>query len=342
VIGERGIEGVPVLTLGSEAGGGIEAAFAPGAGMVGCSLHHRGEELLGQRGGLRRYLELRKTFGIPLLYPWANRLGAKRFGVAGRQVDLELEGLPLSTDAAGLAMHGLLGAASGWQVERHEASAGGGVLTARFDFGAQPLLLAAFPFPHELRYEAALDGAELTIVTSVQANGGVEVPVSFGFHPYLRLPGVARADWQVEIPVHRRLVLDQRMLPTGSREDAGIDPGPLGDRNFDDAFEAPPGGESFVLTGGGRRIELRFGEGYRFAQVYAPDDDAVIAFEPMTAPANALVGGTDLTLVAPGETFTAAFTIAVAAAELGPFRGRRGPPRAKARVPSCRTGRLGP
>ena len=54
----------------------------------------------------------------------------------------------------------------------------------------------------------------------------------------------------------------------------------------------------FVLAGGGRRIELSVGPGYRFAQVYAPGDDDVVAFEPMTAPTNALVaGGPDLPLV---------------------------------------------
>lgn len=283
MIGEGTIEGIPVLTLGSEAEGGIEAAFAPGAGMVGCSLRHRGEELLGQRGGLQRYLELRKTFGIPLLYPWAKRFGAKRFGVAGQEV------------------------------ERHEASADGGVLAARFDFGSQPQLLAAFPFPHEVRCEASLKGAELTIATSVHANGGVTVPVSFGYHPYLRLPGVRRADWRVEFPVRERLVPDKAMLPTGAREAVEFEAGPLGDRSFDDAFEAPPRADPFVLAGGGRRLEVRFGENYRYAQVYAPGDDAVIAFEPMTAPANALLSERNLPLLAAGETLTAAFSIAIAA-----------------------------
>ena len=312
MIGEREIEGVPVLTLASEATGGVEVAFAPGAGMVGCSLRHRGEELLGRRGGLRRYLEAGKTMGIPLLYPWANRLGARRFDVAGHEVNLELADLPLSTDAAGLPMHGLLAGASGWEVERHEAGGDGGALAARFDFAVRPLLIEAFPFPHEVGFEASLDGAELTIVTSVRASGGTAVPVSFGFHPYLRLPGVAREEWEVEIPVHERLLLDERMLPTGQLEPVAVEPGPLGARTFDDAFRAPPAGEPFVLTGGGRRLELRFGEGYRFAQVYAPGDDDVIAIEPMTAPANALLSGRDLPLVAPGETFAASLTLTIA------------------------------
>ncbi len=312
MIGERTIEAVPALTLASPALGGVEAAFAPGVGMVGCSLTHAGEELLGRRGGLERYRAERKTMGIPLLHPWANRLGSRRFALAGREVDLEGADLPLSFDAGGLPMHGLLGAAPGWRVERHESLADGGVLAASFDFGAAPALIEAFPFPHLIEIEATLAGARLTIATTVRPTADIAVPISFGFHPYLRLPRVERSAWEVEVPVRERLPLDDRMLPTGEREAVEVEPGPLGARTYDDAYVAPPGGAPFVLAGGGRRIELSLGEGFRFCQLYAPGEDEVIAFEPMTAPANALLaGGPDLRTVAPGETFVAAFTIEI-------------------------------
>ena len=68
-----------------------------------------------------------------------------------------------------------------------------------------------------------------------------------------------------------------------------------------------------MLAGGGRRIELAFLEGYPYAQVFAPDDDDVIAFEPMTAPTNALVdAGLGLALLAPGESYRASFSITLA------------------------------
>ena len=57
--------------------------------MVGCSLRHRGDELLGQRGGLGVYVAERGTMGIPLLYPWANRLAVERFPVEGNEVVLD-------------------------------------------------------------------------------------------------------------------------------------------------------------------------------------------------------------------------------------------------------------
>jgi galactose mutarotase-like enzyme len=306
------VEGVPALTLATDEG--VEVAFVPSAGMVGCSLRHRGEELLGQRGGLRTYIEERSTMGIPLLHPWANRVARARFSVAGRDVILDSGPAPVARGPGGLPIHGLLAAAGGWQVNRHEEVGDGGVLAASFDFGSHEELMAAFPFPHELLFEAALSGTTLSVRTVVQASGDAEVPISFGYHPYLRLPGVDRADWEVHVPVRERLKLDRRMLPTGEREPVEVAGGPLGTRTFDDEYVAPADAAAFVLAGGGRRIELRFGPGYRFAQVYAPADDDVVAFEPMTAPTNALVaGGPDLPLVEPGGRYEAIFTITVTA-----------------------------
>jgi hypothetical protein len=59
--GERQVEGIRALTLASDAD--LEVAFVPSAGMVGCSLRRQGDELLGQRGGLRTYIEQRSTMG---------------------------------------------------------------------------------------------------------------------------------------------------------------------------------------------------------------------------------------------------------------------------------------
>src|SRR5439155_3690589 len=140
MIGERQIEGFQALTLSSEEAP-IEAAVVPAAGMVGCSLRHDGEELLGQRGGLTHYVSHRSTMGIPLLHPWANRLSRARFALNGREVALDSAAVPVAFDPNGLPIHGLLAGASGWRVERDEVLEQGGVLAASFDFGARADLL---------------------------------------------------------------------------------------------------------------------------------------------------------------------------------------------------------
>ena len=312
MVGERTEEGFAALTLEGDGPDGLTAVFVPEAGMICCSLRHRGEELLGQRNGLRAYVESYSTMGIPFLHPWANRLGADRFEVGGREVDLTLPDLPLKRDGAGLPMHGLLSAAPGWRVDRHAELERGGVLAASFDFAAYPHLLEAFPFPHLVEIEATLLEGSLEIATSLTATGEVAVPVAFGFHPYLSLPGVPRADWVLEAPVRERIVLDDRGLPTGEREPTAIEPGALGGRTYDDAFLAPSPGTAFALTGGGRRLELRMDSGYPFTQIFAPPDTDAVAIEPMTAPTDALLtGGDELTFVPPGETFAAGFSISV-------------------------------
>ena len=90
MIGERMVEGFSALTLASPDAGSVEAAFVPDAGMVGCSLRHRGEELLGQRGGLRAYVAERGDDGDPAAPPVGEPARPeRRFAVAGREVDLE-------------------------------------------------------------------------------------------------------------------------------------------------------------------------------------------------------------------------------------------------------------
>jgi galactose mutarotase-like enzyme len=210
-----------------------------------------------------------------------------------------------------MAIHGLLTAAAGWRVTEHRASDAGGALGARFTFDPGEPPGSAFPFPHEVLYEAQLAGRTLSIALTVEATGDTAVPVAFGFHPYLRVPRLPRSEWNLEAPVRRRLVLDERGLPTGERVPAEIPPGPLGDRTFDDAFEAPPGGAQFALSGGGRRIELAFLGGYPYAQIYAPPGDALMAIEPMAAPTNALAGGEEVPMAEPGAPFTARFAITV-------------------------------
>ncbi len=301
-------EGFATVTLSNTAAD-LHATFAPTLGMIGCSLRHRGAELLGQRRGLAQYAATGSTMGIPLLHPWANRLRGDAYAVGDRRVDLDPTSPLVHRDGNGLPMHGLLSAYPGWRIVERAADADGARLSAELDFAADAALLAAFPFPHTLRLDIGLREQTLTVTTELRAGGDVAVPVSFGFHPYLQLPDVPRAAWHLEAPVRRRAVLDAHALPTGRTVDADLPPGPLGDRAFDDLYPelAPPA--RFVLSGGGRRLTLGLDEGYPCAQIFAPPDDAVICLEPMTAPTNALVSGDGLRLAAPGTSYRATFSI---------------------------------
>ena len=309
-ISESTIDGQAVRLLRSPAG--LEAAFAPGVGMIGCSLRHEGDELLGQGGGLTRYAETGSTMGIPLLHPWANRLAGFEYRLEGVDVRLDRERTPLHFDEHGLPIHGLAAASPYWQVTAAEADGNAARLSARLPFADRPELMAGFPFAHELLIDVSLADEVLTLTTMLRATGEVAVPVAFGYHPYLRLPGAPRESWRITLPVRAHGQLDARSIPTGVTEPVTVPPGPLGDRVYDDLYPELEEGAIFALEGAGRRLEVRFGEGYPIAQVYAPEGREFICFEPMTAPTNALVtGGPELPLVAPGEAFTARFSVAV-------------------------------
>jgi aldose 1-epimerase len=305
-------DGYPCVRLATP-DGALAVTYCPRLGMIGCSLEHDGAELLGQRDGLARYEASGSTMGIPLLHPWANRLADFSYSAAGREVELDRDSPLLHIDrATGLPIHGLLAASGYWGDVSKEVDEERAELSARLDFGAHADLMEAFPFPHELRIRVTLDRDGLRVTTKLEPTGDVAVPVAFGFHPYLRLPEVARADWEVDLPVRRRVVLDERMVPTGDTEAVEYPPGPLGERTFDDGFCDLAEPAVFALAGGGRRVELELIKGYRFAQMYAPADQDVICFEPMTSATNALrTGGSWLSTVRPGAAYRAAFRIRV-------------------------------
>jgi aldose 1-epimerase len=288
----------------------LEATFVPSAGMVCCSLRHRGEELLAQRDGVCAYRERGSTMGIPLLYPWANRLDGFAYG-ADPVVKLAKDSPLLKLDDNGLPIHGVLPRYLPWELLEGAPGDAGQRLRAQLRWD-QPSLLAVFPFRHRVELEARVCEATLTIRTTVRASSQGSVPVSFGYHPYLTQPGADRESWQVELPVARRLLLDGRKIPSGLSEPIDRAPFALGQESWDDAIGqlAPP--RRFAVSAAGRRIELEFLEGYRYAQVFATRGESFICFEPMTAPTNALLSGVDLPTVASGEAFRAAFRISVA------------------------------
>lgn len=281
--------------------GDLQATFLPEIGMLGASLRHAGDELLVLPKGLAGYRAGHQA-GLPLLAPWANRLGQRRYEVAGRTVDLSR--LDLHTDDNGLPIHGTMTARPGWEIVR----VGRGSLSVRFDYGTDPELLAAFPFPHELVIDASVDGESLSVATTLRPTTDVAVPACFGWHPYLRIPRVPRRSWRLVLPPRDHVELDDRGLPTGRSTAEPPEGLAIGDRAFDDLYELA-GHAELAVEGGGRRVTMRCLEGYRFAQVFVPPGRPFACLEAMVARTNALVTG-GCPLIQPGDAHVARFAIA--------------------------------
>ena len=216
----------------------MTASFVPAAGMVGTSFADGDDEFLGQRRGLDAYVTNGKTMGIPILYPWANRLAASNYEIDGAVVTLTPGIGGVRADEHGLPIHGVLAAYPGWLVTARSEN----TLTAVLDFGGKPQLLASFPFPHMLTQSVTLQDRTLTIETTVTPTTSASVPLCFGYHPYLTIPDVPRAEWTLVSPAMRRLPVDDNGIPTGERENWKATTEPLGSTAFDDGFDERAGG----------------------------------------------------------------------------------------------------
>jgi aldose 1-epimerase len=290
----------------------VDVEFVPEAGMLCRSLRHRGEELLAQNAGLAAYAERGKTMGIPLLYPWANRLAGFDYSVAGRTVAVPHDPDRIALDGNGLPIHGVIGGRLRWELtDPPESDARSLTARLRWSESQLPGPYEAFPFRHDLIYEAHLADGRLEVTIVVDACGEDAVPVAFGLHPYLSPPGVARERYLVELPPMRRLRLDADQIPVGPGEKLPARRFELAEDEFDDGFDNVAEPARFAVEGGTRRIELEFTEGYPCAQVYAPRAGQFICFEPMTAPANALRSGAGLRVLEPGEQYRATFALRV-------------------------------
>jgi aldose 1-epimerase len=286
------------------AAGDTEAVLVPGHGMLGISLRHGCVEVLRRIDDLRTYAARNQTAGIPFLFPWANRLAGFQYEIEDRGVTLSAHSPMLRYDANGLPMHGLMWPHLAWTIEESAADR----LTARYDW-SHPKCLVIFPYPCQLTMTAIVAPSSLTIETALAATSDIAVPVSFGFHPYLGLPDMPRHQWRVRLPEMRHFTLDARMIPTGVSEPfPGLDAA-LGMRDFDDGFALLGDSATLSVAAGGHCISVDLLDGFPYTQVYAPHDRDYLAFEPMTAPTNALISGEGLRLVAPGETFRAVFRI---------------------------------
>jgi galactose mutarotase-like enzyme len=284
--------------------GSWTSRWVPSVGMVGVSLFGAGRELLGQLAGLEGYAARGSAFGIPLLHPWANRLGGFSYAVDGQEVALGANTPHLRTEEHGLPIHGLLAAYAGWEVQEVSDR----TLVAELAFDADDDLLGAFPFPHRLTLAVEQTAASLTVTTTLTPTGDRPVPVSFGFHPYFALPGVAREELVLRAPAMTRIVLDERGIPTGETERCPERHRALGDDRLDDHFTDLGPDPCFTLAGGGHELSVRFIEGYTHAQLFTPPGDRpIVAVEPMTAPTNALRSGDGLRLAT--EPFRATFSI---------------------------------
>lgn len=304
----------------THAASGSSVELVPDAGMVALSWTVAGEELLALPCGRAEFLAAARTGGLPLLYPYANRLGADSLVACGRQVDLSRV-QSLKRDDAHHPIHGLLLRRGGWTL----SVLGPGALQAELDWGAHAELMDAFPFPHTLQVTWTLaqgtgaGAASLRVGTAVIADRDVDVPVAFGWHPYFRVsdPGSAR----ILMEPASRVALDAGGLPAsgavararsaaaqGNEFGVGQGQDALYRRAATRAGAQMSRAASIVDTR--RRIDIMMDAHYPFMQVFSPRGAPFACIEPMAAPTDGLRSG-DFAVAPAGTSFAATFEACV-------------------------------
>lgn len=248
-----------------------------------------------------------------VLAPWPNRLDAGRYSFDGREGQAALDE-PVKLNA----IHGLVRWLPWRAVSRTESA-----VTLACVLHPQP----GYPWRLALSVEYRLGDDGLTVTASATNFSDDPAPFGIGFHPYLTV-GTPVVDVSLlTVPSRRRLVTDERGLPTGDQAVTGTEfdftvRRPIASMRLDTAYT------DLIRTDDGRtRIELDRPDGERGLTLWAGREfgylmvftgDTVqppsrrrlaVAIEPMTCPPNALRTGSDLIRLASGASWSGSWGI---------------------------------
>ena len=235
-----------------------------------------------------------------VLVPWPNRIRDGKYTFDGEDLQLAI-----SEPKFGNASHGLLRFGTYQPLDHSDE---------RLVLGADVVPQTGYPFHLRTRVTYTLRPDGLHVEHHVENVGAKPAPVALGVHPYLQISGVATEDLVVRSTGTTTLVLDERNIPIDEVPVAGANDlrggRRLGDATLDNGYRGlerdAEGRAHHTLTApDGRRLDLWQGEGFRWVQVFTtdryPGQPLAVAIEPMTAPANAFVTGTDLDTLPAGD-----------------------------------------
>jgi aldose 1-epimerase len=246
-----------------------------------------------------------------VLAPWPNRVRAARWSRFGRELALDV-----TEPSTGNATHGLLRNTAYRPLERSDDELVLGALIP-------PQHGWPWPIATRVRYRLLDDGLQVT--HEAENLSDEPAPWAVGAHPYLRVGETPIGDLELMVTARTRLTLDDVMIPIGSEPLDGTDrdlraPRRVGDLELNDPVgdltRGPDGIVAWLEAPDGARTVLRVDEPFRWLQLYTPRDHPrpdgaglAVAVEPMTAPPDALNSGTDLIELAPGEHWSASWTL---------------------------------
>ncbi len=266
--------------------------------------------------------------GVPLLWPYANRLDEQAFYANGQKYSFD-PGLG-NTGRGAIPIHGFLTNADAWKLVDAQADSQSAWVTMKLEFSRIPRYVKQFPFAHTLTMTYRVQDGALEVRARIDSLCDEPMPVAIGFHPYFQLTDSPREEWRLSVAAKTHWVLDSNTLPTGATEPiTRILPDPknvfVKDVTLDDIFtdlERDDRGRA-TMTLRGRQQQLSVIVGPKFKTILVlsrPNNPArgpsppTVAFEPMAAITNALNLSqkglyTELQSIEPGGSWEESFWI---------------------------------
>jgi aldose 1-epimerase len=247
-----------------------------------------------------------------VLAPWPNRLGDGRYEFEGVSAQAALDE-PRTQNA----IHGLVR----WLPWRMAGRAQNRVSMRQVLYPSP-----GYPFTLGLTVEYRLGREGLTVVTEAENLGTTPLPFGLGFHPYLTIGTPSVDTIRLTVPAERRLVMDDRGLPTDDAPVAGTEfdfteGRLLGTTRLDTAFTAvrrqADGRLQVELDrpDGDGGVTLWADQQFDHVMVYSGDTlppdvrRQALAVEPMTCPPDAFRTGHGVIVIRPGARWTGSWGI---------------------------------
>ncbi len=248
--------------------------------------------------------------GIPILFPFPNRIRAGRFTWDGREYNLP------GTDKWGNAIHGLC-MDRPWRVVRQSDD----FVTGQFQLSVDaPDRRSLWPSDFVIEVDYELVRSRLRSRFRISNPGNQKLPWGLGTHPYFKLPlgPNGRADaCLIEVPAKKRWELEN-CLPTGRlipvdeendlREGAYLSVLKLDDVYTDLEFDGPQFDCLVVDEQAGLQVTLTCPPIFREIVAFTPPNRAAVCLEPYTCPTDAVnlqAQGQDVgwRVLSPGQEF---------------------------------------
>jgi aldose 1-epimerase len=219
------------------------------------------------------------SYGIPILFPFPNRIRDGRFSFAG--VELKIDP----------PRHGFV-RDKPWRVTGSGAGETEAWLTLRLDARDHAeAILAQFPFPFELEVAYRLRARALELAVTARNLGSRAMPAGFGIHPYFQAP----TGGSVSVPAGELWELSDslptgRIVPVDDRRDLR-QPRPIAGLALDDLYTGVACGADGLARceildpGNDRRTVIEFdSRSLPEVVVYTPPSRRAICIEPQSCP----------------------------------------------------------